>query len=96
MPARTTVRKRTGPSRLTRIARRPTPDGDARPALRTVSPPLAEQFHVAVDRQLKSGHATYKDAEEAAVAIKRRHPRLDVTVYDATDEVHTAVALPKA
>lgn len=96
MAGKTAVRKRAGPSRHTRMARQPTPDGDARPPLRTVKSPLAEQFQVAVDRQLKSGHSTYMEAENAALAIKRRHPRLDVTVYDAKDDLHTIVELPKA
>jgi len=82
------------PLRQTRTARKPIPDGDARPALRTVKPPLVEQFHVAVDRQLKSAHPTYKEAEDAALAIKKRHPRLDVTVYDSKDDVYKSVALP--
>ncbi len=100
MASRTAVRRRAGPSRrphvARHVARKPTPDGDARQTLRVVRPPLAEQFHVAVDRQLKSGHATFREAEEAALAIKRRHPRLDVTVYDVKDDRHTAVELPAA
>ncbi len=95
MAARTAVRKRSGPSRLARTARGPAPNGDARPALRTVKPPLTEQYHVAVDRQLKSSYPTYEDAEKAALAIKRHHPRLDVTVYDAKDDLHTTVVLSK-
>jgi hypothetical protein len=68
----------------------------AQPARRPAKLPLAERFHVAVDRQLKSGYATYKEAEDAALAIKQRHPRLDVTVYNAKDEFHTFIDLPRA
>jgi hypothetical protein len=57
---------------------------------------LTEQFYVAVDRQLKSGYATYKEAENAALVIKSDHPRLHVTVYGAEDQRHTTVDLPKA
>ncbi len=96
MASRAAVRRRAGPSRRPTMARGPTPDGDARPGLRLVRPALLGQFHVAVDRQLKSGHATLMEAEEAALAIKRRHPRLDVTVYDAKDDRHMAVELPAA
>ena len=40
-------------------------------SVRTLSkPPLTEPFHVAVDRQLKSGHETYEAAEKAALGIK--------------------------
>jgi len=94
MSSRAAVRKQAGPSRHTKAARRPLPDGDARPAPRLERAPLAEPFHVAVDRQLKAGYATHQQAAEAALAIKRRHPRLDVTVYDAKGDRHTAVALP--
>ena len=62
---------------------------------RPSKPPLVEPFYVAVDRQLKSGHDTYEAAEKAAVAIKKRHPQLHVTVYDAKDQRHTVVEQPK-
>ncbi len=61
-----------------------------------VKPSLIEQFHVAVDRQLKSGHGTYEAAEKAALAIKARHPHLQVTVYDAKEQRHTTVEQPGA
>lgn len=60
-----------------------------------VHPPLTEQFHVAVDRQLKSGYPTYQAAEKAALAIKTRYPLLRVTVYDAKEQRHTAIEAPK-
>jgi hypothetical protein len=59
-------------------------------------PPLVEQFHVAVDRQLKAGFETYEAAEKAAVVIKRRHPQLQVTVYNAKEQKHTAIEQQKA
>jgi hypothetical protein len=40
--------------------------------------PLIEQFYVAIDRQLKSGYATYEAAEKAAREIKERHPNPQV------------------
>jgi len=61
-----------------------------------VQPPLIEQFHVAVDRQLKSGYGTYEAAEKVALAIKKRHPQLQVTVFDAKEHRYTAVEQPKA
>jgi hypothetical protein len=60
-----------------------------------VLPPLVEQFHVAVDRQLKSGHGTYQEAEIAAREIKKRYPLLQVTVYDAKEQRHVAIEGPK-
>ncbi len=61
-----------------------------------VNPSLIEQFHVAIDRQLKSGHGTYEAAEKAALAIKTRHPHLQVTVYDAKEQRHTTIEQPEA
>jgi hypothetical protein len=57
-------------------------------------PPLTEPFHVAVDRQLKSGHQTYAAAEKAALAIKKQHPQLHVTVYDTKEERHKIIEQP--
>jgi hypothetical protein len=50
---------------------------------------------VAVDRQLKSGYGTYEAAEKAALAIKKQHPKLHVSVYDAKADQHTSIALPE-
>lgn len=57
--------------------------------------PLVAPFYVAVDRQLKSGHDTYEAAEKVAQAIKERHPRLHVTVYEANTRRHTVIEQPK-
>lgn len=62
---------------------------------RPSKPPLVEPFYVAVDRQLKSGHDTCEAAEKAALAIKKRHPQLHVTVYDTKDRRHTIIEQPK-
>jgi hypothetical protein len=57
---------------------------------------LVERFHVAVDRQLKSGHQTFEAAEKVAAAIKRLHPQLHVTVYDSKEQRHTVIEQPKS
>ncbi len=57
--------------------------------------PLAAPFYVAVDRQLKSGHETYEAAQKAALVIKKRYPRLLVTVYDGKTRQHTIIEQPK-
>jgi len=59
-----------------------------------VTPPLIEQFHVAVDRQLKSGYGTYEAADRAARAIKKQFPQLQVTVYDAKERRYTTIEQP--
>ena len=87
-------RKQTRSSNRTRPTRPPI--ANSRPAsVRTVSkPPLAEPFHVAVDRQLKSGHETYEAAEKAALGIKKLYPKLQVTVFDAKERRHMLIEQP--
>jgi hypothetical protein len=64
-------------------------------SVRTVSkPPLTEPFHVAVDRQLKSGHETYEAAEKVAFGIKKLYPKLQVTVFDAKERRHMLIEQP--
>jgi riboflavin biosynthesis pyrimidine reductase len=79
---------RTGPTR-TVIA-----DSSASSARKSVKPQLTKPFYVAVDRQLKSEHESYEAAEKAAIEIKKRHPKLHVTVFDAKEQRHTPVELP--
>jgi len=44
---------------------------------------------------MKSAHETYEAAESAALVIKKRYPRLHVTVYDAKSHQHTVIEQPK-
>jgi hypothetical protein len=97
---RMATRKQTRSSNRTRQTR--TPIGDRTTANRTTTsvrkpskPPLTEPFHVAVDRQLKSGHETYEAAEKAALEIKKRYPQLHVTVFDAKEQRHTLIEQPR-
>ena len=86
--------KSTRSSNRTRQTRTPIANGPTA-SVRTVSkPPLAEPFHVAVDRQLKSGHETYEAAEKAALGIKKRYPKLHVTVFDAKERRHMLIEQP--
>ena len=84
------VRGRTKPSRLRRGVTIAVDQTTAAPPER-VKPSLLEQFHVAVDRQLKSGHGTYAAAAKVALAIKKRYPHLQVTVYDTKGQRHTII-----
>ncbi|WP_454625874.1 hypothetical protein [Bradyrhizobium cenepequi] len=79
---------RTGPVRT------PIANGVASSARKSIKPQLTKPFHVAVDRQLKSEHESYEAAEQAAIEIKKRHPQLQVTVFDAKEQRHTLVELP--
>ncbi len=78
-------------SNRTRQTRTSIANGTAAPVRKLSKPPLTEPFHVAVDRQLKSGHQTYDAAEKAALEIKKRYPKLHVTVFDAKEKRHTLI-----
>lgn len=65
------------------------------PAGKPKNASLEAPFYLAVDRQLKSGYDTYEKAENAALAIKRKHPRLLVTVYEATFRRHIVIEQPE-
>jgi hypothetical protein len=89
------MRTRTRSSNRTRQTKKPIAANGATASIRKPSkPPLTEPFHVAVDRQLKSGHQTYAAAEKAALAIKKQHPQLHVTVYDTKEERHKIIDQP--
>lgn len=75
----------------TRQTRTPTANYAATSVRKPSKPPLTEPFHVAVDRQLKSGHQTYEAAEKVALEIKNRYPRLHVTVFDAKEGRHKVI-----
>lgn len=94
--------KQRGPSRKAGFSTRIGPvrtsmaNNVAGSARKSVKPSLTKPFHVAVDRQLKSEHESYEAAEKAAIEIKKRHPKLHVTVFDAKEQRHTPVELPTA
>jgi len=79
------------PPNRTRQVRTPIANERAAPVRRVSKPPLTEPFHVAVDRQLKSGYETYDAAEKAALGIKKRYPKLQVTVFDAKERRHMLI-----
>lgn len=92
-----TMRRRTRSSSRAERAKKPIPVNNhavVAPRKRA-RPPLIEPFHVAVDRQFKSGYGTYEAAEKAALAIKKLHPQLQVTVYNAKEQRHTTIERPK-
>jgi hypothetical protein len=88
--------RKTGFSTRIGPVRTPITNDIASSVRKSVKPQLTKPFHVAVDRQLKSEHETYEAAEKAAIAIKKRHPKLYVTVFDAKAQRHTLVELPTA
>jgi hypothetical protein len=52
-------------------------------------------FRLQVDRQTKESYATYEEAEAAGLAIKKRHPIVQVTVYDALNGVRKIIEMPQ-
>lgn len=82
-------------SNRTRQTRTPIANGPTASVRKLSKLPLTEPFHVAVDRQLKSGHETYEAAEKAALTIKRQYPKLHVTVFDAKEQQHTLIEQPR-
>jgi hypothetical protein len=56
--------------------------------------PESGRYRLQVDRQTKGSYATYEDAELAGLAIKKGHPVVQVTVYDATESVNKILELP--
>jgi hypothetical protein len=57
--------------------------------------PDVGQFRLQVDRQTKASFATFEAAERAGLAIKKSHPVVRVTVYDAMECSNRLIELPK-
>jgi hypothetical protein len=55
--------------------------------------PEGGRYRLQVDRQTKASFATYDDAEEAGLAIKKDFPIVQVTVYDAAEAVSRVIEL---
>ena len=55
--------------------------------------PESGRYRLQVDRQTKASFATYNDAEEAGLAIKKDFPIVQVTVYDAEEAVTNVIEL---
>ena len=51
-------------------------------------------FRLQVDRQTKDSFATYEEAEAAGLAIKKRHPIVQVAVYDTVKSENKIIELP--
>jgi len=45
--------------------------------------PEVHRYLLQVDRQTKSSYVTLKEAEIAGKTIKKAHPKLQVSIYDA-------------
>jgi hypothetical protein len=49
------------------------------------------RFCLQVDRQTKASYASYEDAEQAALAIKKGHPVVLVAIRDIVEGVNTVI-----
>jgi hypothetical protein len=77
------------------ITKRPAPDEPAPEQFGQRKRPDKGPFRLQVDRQTKESYATYEDAEAAGLAIKKRHPIVQVAVYDTLKGVHKIIELPQ-
>ncbi len=50
-----------------------------------------ERYRLQVDRQTKNSYATHDAAEAAGAAIKKAHPVVQVSIYDAKDSEITVL-----
>jgi hypothetical protein len=54
------------------------------------------RYRLLVDRQLKQSFVSIADAEAAGMAIKTKHPIVQVAIYDVKDGVDRIIEIPKA
>jgi hypothetical protein len=69
------------------------PDESAEEHIGQRKQPESGRYRLQVDTQTKASFATYNDAEEAGLAIKKDFPIVRVTVYDAAEAVSKVIEL---
>ena len=52
-------------------------------------------FRLQVDRQTKDSYATFEEAEAVGLALKKRFPIVQVTIYDTVKGERKIIELPK-
>jgi hypothetical protein len=70
--------------------------GASKEGSEVVSPPSQARaslarFRLQVDRQTKAAFATLSDAEKAGREIKKAHPLVQVSIYDAEESRQTVL-----
>jgi hypothetical protein len=58
--------------------------------------PEEGSFRLRVDRQTKESYATYEEAEAVGLALKKRHPVVQVAIYDAVKGERKIIELPQS
>jgi hypothetical protein len=76
-------------------AQTPAPEEPAPELLGRRKRPEHGQFRLQVDRQTKSSYSTYEAAEAAGLVIKKAHPLVQVTVYDAVAGENKTIEISK-
>jgi hypothetical protein len=77
------------------LTKGPDPEEPAQELFSQRRKPEVGQFRLQVDRQTKASFVTYEAAEEAGTEIKKAHPVVRVSVYDAVECVNRIIELPK-
>jgi hypothetical protein len=75
------------------IVKKSEPDEPVEEDLGQRKRPENGRFRLQVDRQTKASFVTSEEAEKAGLAIKKKFPIVQVTVYDSTDAVTRALEL---
>jgi hypothetical protein len=58
--------------------------------------PERGRFLLQVDKQTKGSYTTLEAAQAAALAIKKKYPIVNVSVYDSVDNSSTLIEAPAA
>jgi len=69
-------------------------DNDVEEAPSQRKRPESGRYWLQVDRQTKGSYKTSDAAQAAALAIKKGHPIVQVSVYDSVEYTHTLVEAP--
>ena len=77
------------------IVKKSDPDDPVEEAIGQRKRPETGRYRLQVDRQTKASFMTSEDAEKAGLAIKKKFPIVQVTVYDSADSVTRALELSK-
>ncbi len=78
------------------ITKRQDPEEPAQEQFGQRKRPEKGPFRLQVDRQTKESYATYEAAVAAGLAIKKRHPIVQVSVYDTVKSENKIIELPQS
>jgi hypothetical protein len=77
------------------VTKKPDPEEPAQEQFGQRKRPDKGPFRLQVDRQTKESYVTYEAAEAAGLAIKQRHPIVQVAVHDTAKGVRKIIELPQ-